>query len=267
MFQISPLVEFYITNVCNLTCRGCNRFNNYKFKGHQYWADHAPAYEEWSRRVSIPDIHIIGGEPTLNPDLETWVQNLRRLWPTANIMVQTNGTYHKPEFHQWWDKYQVGFAVSVHDMSLLDELKETWKYSGYYIKADVFHQATVIQNQNDFTVHSSNVTNAFNACDMKHDHTMYNGKLYKCPAMCNLPDFDQQFNLKLDDRQRELLYSYMPLAHTCSDEEIQDFIDSKNKSIPQCEFCPQNIAWHTALGELKTNLPKPVYCPIEQYID
>ena len=29
--------EFYITNVYNLTCQGCNRFNNVKFKGWQGW--------------------------------------------------------------------------------------------------------------------------------------------------------------------------------------------------------------------------------------
>jgi molybdenum cofactor biosynthesis enzyme MoaA len=39
------LLEVYITNVCNLSCRGCNRFNNYNFKGHQLWADHADEYE------------------------------------------------------------------------------------------------------------------------------------------------------------------------------------------------------------------------------
>ena len=31
--------EFYITNVCNLSCNGCNRFNNYKFRGFQRWED------------------------------------------------------------------------------------------------------------------------------------------------------------------------------------------------------------------------------------
>ena len=89
MIRLFPVVEFYITNVCNLTCRGCNRFNNYNFKGHQLWADHANAYEAWAKRLDLPRIVIIGGEPTLNPDLELWASNLRRLWPDSVIMIQT----------------------------------------------------------------------------------------------------------------------------------------------------------------------------------
>ena len=91
---------------------------------------------------------------------------------------------------------------------------------------------------------------------MKHDHTMYQGMLYKCPAMSNLPDFDQQFDLRLDDRQRKLLYKYKPLTVDCSEEQLQEFLATKDSHIAQCEFCPQDMRWHTALGKLKENLPK-----------
>jgi hypothetical protein len=95
---------------------------------------------------------------------------------------------------------------------------------------------------------------------------MYQGKLYKCPAMSNLPDFDQQFDLRLDDRQRELLYSYQPLSVDCSEDELQQFSAIKDQHIAQCEFCPQDLRWHTALGEFKENLPKPIFdtTPIDE---
>jgi organic radical activating enzyme len=257
-----PLVEFYITNVCNLTCRGCNRFNNYKFKGHQFWNDSADEIEAWSKRLDIEHITIIGGEPTLNPDLEQWVSNLRRLWPKAILMVQTNGTYYKPEYNEWSSIYEVAFAISVHDMSEIEKMKHTWKY-GYFIQADVFRPAAVIE-RSGYHVHHSDISLAFNACDMKHDHTMFNGKLYKCPTMAVLPEFDQQFNLQLDQRQRNLLDAYSPLNSNCSNEELQSFIDDKNQPISQCEFCPSNITWHTALGDFKENLPTPTFAPINQ---
>ena len=79
--------------------------------------------------------------------------------------------------------------------------------------------------------------------------------------MSNLPDFDQQFDLQLDDRQRELLYKYKPLTVDCSEEQLQEFLATKDKHISQCEFCPQDMRWHTALGELKENLPKPNFAP------
>jgi len=264
MIKLFPVVEFYITNVCNLSCRGCNRFNDLNFKGHQRWADHADAYEAWSKRLDLPRITIIGGEPTLNPDLELWAINLRRLWPDAVIMIQTNGTYQRPDHLTFWEKYKVGFGLSLHDPATAEEIKERWKYYAGVIEAFTFHQSTVIKQDNHFILHNSDPVKAFNACDMKHDHTMYQGKLYKCPAMSNLPDFDQQFDLRLDDRQRELLYSYQPLSADCSEEVLQQFFATKDTHIAQCEFCPQNIKWHTALGELKENLPKPTFVPIIQ---
>ena len=258
MIKLFPVVEFYITNVCNLSCRGCNRFNDQKFKGHQYWDDYAEEYEAWSKRLNIPRITIIGGEPTLNPDLEKWAINLRRLWPDAVIMIQTNGTYWKPEWVDLWTYHKVGFGLSLHDPETAEKLKKQWLHQAGVFEAYVFHQATVVKQDTSWTLHQSNPARAFAACDMKHDHTMYNGKLYKCPAMSNLPDFDQQFKLDIDDRQRKLLYSFTPLSADCSEQDLQQFVATKDSHIPQCEFCPENMRWHTALGELKENLPKPV---------
>ena len=265
MIRLFPVVEFYITNVCNLTCRGCNRFNNYNFKGHQRWADHAEAYEAWAKRLDIPRITILGGEPTLNPDLELWALNLRRLWPDAVIMVQSNGTYQKEMHFDLWFKYRVGFGLSLHDPNTAEEIKTHWFKNGLpmagFIEAFTFHQSSVIEQNGNYTLHTSNSIKAFNACDMKHDHTMYQGRLYKCPAMSNLPDFDSQFGLELDDRQRELLYSYQPLSSDCSEEDLQNFVKTKDTPIAQCEFCPETLTWHTALGEHETNLEKPDFPP------
>jgi len=261
MIRLFPVVEFYITNVCNLSCRGCNRFNDLNFKGHQRWADHALAYESWAKRLDLPRITIIGGEPTLNPDLELWAMNLRRLWPEAVIMIQTNGTYQRSEHLTFWNKYRVGFGLSLHDPATAEELKTKWKGYAGEIEAFTFHQSTVVKQDDHFILHNSDPVKAFNACDMKHDHTMYQGRLYKCPAMSNLPDFDQQFGLRLDKHQRELLYNYQPLTADCPEEKLQEFLSTKDTHIAQCEFCPQDLRWHTALGELKENLPKPNFPP------
>ena len=51
-FQLN-YVEFYITNVCNLTCQGCNRFNSFKFKGWQKWEDYADTYKQWSEQIEF----------------------------------------------------------------------------------------------------------------------------------------------------------------------------------------------------------------------
>ena len=86
-------LEFYVTNVCNLTCGGCNRYNNYHFKGWQDWNDWEADLEKWAEKIEIRHIVILGGEPLLNPTIIQWVSGLRRFWPRlSGVQIQSNGT-------------------------------------------------------------------------------------------------------------------------------------------------------------------------------
>lgn len=86
-----PNVEFYITNVCNLTCTDCNRFNNYDFRGWQRWSDYSEQYSKWAQHVRLQRITILGGEPLLNPDLIDWIDGINDLWHKP-VQILTNGT-------------------------------------------------------------------------------------------------------------------------------------------------------------------------------
>lgn len=95
--------EFYITNVCNLNCPRCNRYNNYAFSGHLNWDDHAEEYQQWSKKLNLSCIGILGGEPLLNPGLEKWIRGIAKLWPAATIQIHTNGT----QFDRWPGLYDL----------------------------------------------------------------------------------------------------------------------------------------------------------------
>lgn len=86
-----PNVEFYITNVCNLTCFNCNRFNNHNFTGWQRWSDFEPLYQQWSSKIRLQKITILGGEPLLNPSILDWVDGINRLWDKP-VQILSNGS-------------------------------------------------------------------------------------------------------------------------------------------------------------------------------
>jgi hypothetical protein len=75
--------------------------------------------------------------------------------------------------------------------------------------------------------------------------------------MALIPEFAKQFDLRLDDEQKKLLESYQPLTPECSDQELEDFIAQRDTVIPQCQFCPQDLSWFSALGPEQNNLPQP----------
>lgn len=86
-----PYIEFYITNVCNLSCNNCNRFNNHHFSGYQSWHDYKDLYEQWSKKIRIQQLTVMGGEPLLNPTILDWVDGLNNFW-NKRVQILTNGT-------------------------------------------------------------------------------------------------------------------------------------------------------------------------------
>lgn len=237
---LDSVIEFYITNQCNLACTNCNRFNDHDFQGHYYWEDSAPAVEAWSQRINAPMIVIIGGEPSLHPGLEAWASNLRRLWPDTEIMIQSNGTNVQIEKDlRLWARYRVGWGISVHQHTMRPALERKWNgiTNGFFENTE-FTPAAVIAQDVGFTVHRSDPDQAFNACTMRHSHTIFKGKLHKCPVMAVLPEFRTQHSVVMDSRQEELLGQYQPLSADCTDQQLTDFVDTRNQPIDQCEFCP-----------------------------
>ena len=104
--MLIPNIEFYITNVCNLTCKNCNRFNDHDFKGWQRWSDYASQYQQWSKHVRLQRVTILGGEPLLNPSICDWIDGINLLWGKS-VQVLTNGTRlnHVPNLYDRMIKF------------------------------------------------------------------------------------------------------------------------------------------------------------------
>lgn len=265
--------EFYITNVCNLTCNRCNRFNNYDFRGWQRWQDYQQHYKEWSLIVDIKNIVILGGEPLLNPTLSEWINGLGSLWPDADIQILTNGTRLgniKGELLDIVQQRQAWIGVSWHEKDDVDLIKRsmleimqepltiisgkdnTGSRADYFFAdaqglgidvwvQDEFSDATVIKSADGtLKLHDNDPELAHSKCSFVI-HKCYHfsqGKLYKCGVMAVLPDFDRQHPLGISQDDRSLINDYRPLSPFQSTHEIQQFFQQLDQPIPQCKFCP-----------------------------
>ena len=261
--------EFYITNVCNLACPGCNRFNNYKFKGFERWEDHKAEYSHWAKELTFGSIGILGGEPLMNVDFMSWLRGIRELWPNTFTRVITNGFYlnkvnglydyiqSDPKVQLW-----VGVHNKMHKEKILENVKEflvgplqyefntdnvyqqyMWVTDSNGVKLKIeynwwFHQGAIVQTETGKTLHNSDGAQAHSICHSKTCHHFMNGKLHKCGAVALFPEFDRQFNLELSVEDRDLMNSYRPLSVTDTDEFKSTFIKNLNQPIPQCKFCP-----------------------------
>lgn len=277
MHLIPNKVDFYITNVCNLTCENCNRFNNHKFSGWQDWADYEPIYREWAKRVKLTAITIMGGEPFLNPTLPDWISGLNRLFG-IEVQVLTNGTRFKhaknlyPVLLNSPVEPKNSIGVSVHVPDAMEELEnDILNFLAHPVEKiteqDNYWQGLVAyRDKNEITVSLTDGT-MFGKSTLRRIHlnmrpslAVYNsvpelahqrcsfaqykayhfirGKLYKCAPVALLPEFVQQNSVFLTPEQEKLVHSYKPLTIENYDEYAEEFWDNIDNPIPQCSMCP-----------------------------
>jgi len=120
-------LEFYISHTCNFNCQGCNRFNNFLFLGHQRWQEQEKTHKKWAKKLKLDEWCIIGGEPTLNPDIIQWIYGLRSLWPDSKGSIVTNASFKKrfdKEFYQALIDTGMRMDIGLHDKNRREEVTE-----------------------------------------------------------------------------------------------------------------------------------------------
>jgi organic radical activating enzyme len=270
-------VEFYITNVCNLNCDQCNRFNDYKFAGWQRWGEYEDIHQRWAKLVDIKHLVILGGEPLLNPSINEWITGLSNIWRRP-IQILTNGTRlnHTPGLYETllaWDpdptrlKHWIG--VSVHNMADMDfYVQEARKFLRGNIqtstdKANIYGADLALVDENGVRVHFWIQDNFYNAAITKNENgelTLFNnnpeeshkhcgfvqwknyhfirGELSKCGPAPLFAEFDRQHPLAISPADRELINAHRPYTIDQVEQQGTDILKKIDDVLPQCKFCP-----------------------------
>jgi organic radical activating enzyme len=270
-------VEFYITNVCNLNCDQCNRFNDYKFAGWQRWSDYEAIHQRWAELIDIKFLVILGGEPLLNPSINEWITGLGNIWKKP-VQILTNGTRlnQTPGLYETllaWDpdpkqlKHWIG--ISVHNMADMDfYVQEAKKFLRGDIqtltdKAIMYGADLALMDENGVRVHFWIQDNFYNAAVTKNENgelTLFNndpelahkhcgfvqwknyhfirGTLNKCGPAPLFPEFDQQHPLAISSADRELINAYRPYTIDQVEQQGTDILKTIDDMLPQCKFCP-----------------------------
>ena len=281
-------LEFYITNVCNLTCSGCNRYNNYKFSGWQDYNDYADIIQQWSTKINIVKPVILGGEPLLNPSINEWVRGLKTVWPTAySPEIISNGTRIDLVDGLYESCRETGswIGISLHRDSdlapIVNRIKNFLTHpiqEGKHLKPQVnsdyqFKDANNVQVhiwittdflQNNIiervdgtrTLYNSDPVKAHAVCPqvIHKNYHFLNGKIYKCGPAPLMPEFDKQYPFDISDEDRTILYADQGLSIEEFDERGAEFFANIDNPIPQCKFCPESYEWHKIeFSDLKPN--------------
>lgn len=255
-----PFLETMITQVCNLSCKGCTNYSDQQHSGYVTWAQGRAQIEPWLDRVDILDFGIIGGEPLINPEIEAWLLGIRNLMPRSQLRFTTNGLL----LNKWPNLlpmlHDIGncvFKITVHvdDGGLEHAIKKifsqyTWEPVTEYgiarwrttnnltfqINRPTHFLKTFQGPYHDMMPFDSDPEAAFDACVQKTCPLLYQGKIYKCSTSALLQD-------TLNKHNRPNWLDWAPLIETgissdSTTSDIKRFINNFGKPHAQCRQCP-----------------------------
>jgi len=259
-----PFVEMMVTQVCNLSCRGCSTYSDLPYSGYTEWSKGKQQLIPWLDIVNFRDFGLMGGEPLINPEIKQWVQGLRNLMPNTQIRLPTNGLLllkHKDVVDLLHDVGNSILKITVHanDKKVSDAIKwienrfswepvteygiKRWKTTNN-MRFQINYPKTFNKTfKNDYASampYNSDPDDAFDFCHQKLCPLLHNGRIYKCST-------SGLMNLVLEKFKYPNFENWKPYLDNTKNgsigldskiQEIQQFIENVGSSHSICRQCP-----------------------------
>ena len=231
--------------------------------GYTRWSQMQDWLDVLFTRLRVGCIHIIGGEPFLNPELKLWVNSFRVRYPSVKLKIVTNGTLLAD--NMWIidamrEHGNITLEISNHQphLTYVEECKRTilsafnWQekeYNGYsnewisgslsfQISHSPYFLKTYKGEYGNMKPYNNNPAEAFDICTQQMCPLFVDGKLYKCSTVGLLKRVLRDHGQLEDPDWHEYLDVGLPLD--CSDQEITDYANNYNKPHAICKMCPVN---------------------------
>ena len=248
-----PNLEIHVAHACNLVCEGCSHYSNQNHKGMLSLAEADKWMRPWAGRLAPKMISLLGGEPTVNPELTGYLPLARSHFPNAHLRLVTNGflLHRHPELPKAMiDAGNSMLYVSVHHQSaeygeklkpvlaLLNEWRKqheirvtlylsskswTRRYHGFGSEMEPFQD-----NQ---------PRKSWEHCGARTCAQLFEGAIWKCAPLAYLGMQDAKY--KLSESWVPYL-KYRPLPEDCSDTQLKEFFDREEETV--CGMCPAKPA-------------------------
>ena len=139
---------------------------------------------------------------------------------------------------------------TIHDSFTTDKLYLKDKHGVFFKSQDTFDSSYKLIDGKPKPYNSPDPQKSYeNGCCSPFCTFLYNKTLSKCAALGTLKKFLTHHN-SLDDPEWSKYLSYKPLdLENCTQEEVDNFSNTKYTSIEQCSMCPHNEQKYTKTPE------------------
>nr|WP_294516107.1 radical SAM protein [uncultured Rhodopila sp.] len=263
MFETYNL-EIHAWHGCNLACESCAHYSSLGFRGGPTAEMCENWMELWAARLRPRIFSILGGEPTLNRDLERIIRSAARIFPDSAIRIVSNGfllgkhpglvsllselrgrAHLEISVHHGSEEFQSRFRPVM-------ELVKQWQASGTDIRMRLASTAWTRRykmNGNQIDFPDGDPVSAWSSCYGKGCKQLYMGHLWKCAPIAYFGLWPS--NVSVEPVWQNLADSYTPLLADCSDDELGSFLGCREEAV--CRLCPSQLE--------KFELPIPFRSP------
>ena len=191
---------------------------------------------------SIKVIRILGGEPLILNNLSNYIVLIRKLFPSAQITIVTNGTLLDTlpdSFYNFLFKNQIMLSISYYKGATMEKVRNgIQKVMKNQIKFQVFPvKYFAIEHVKEQTEPLEKV---YYSCKLRNKPvTLYRGRIYSCPKPFSIRHYDKLYGTSYED-----LNMGIDIYDAKNDEkEILRRLDQPMKICRLCSSSPGYMEW------------------------
>lgn len=232
-------IECNIDKHCNLNCKGCDHFAPVAepelLSPEAFARDMAEIHRLYADKEG-GEFHLLGGEPTLHPEIVEFMRITRESLPKAKVIVDTNGTLLRrmsESFYEACRQYDVTISVTRYPIDVdYDELGKWIRKKGisYEYLGSSEGGRTLWKFPLDLTG-SQDPSEMFRLCRNANTcWTLEHGRIYTCSVGANLPVFEARFHrgIKLTDADGVDIYRA---------KNAEEVAEKLAQPMPACRYC------------------------------
>lgn len=248
MLRIRNL-EIHVAHSCNLACESCTHYSNHNHKGILALDEAERWFLDWNDRISPGVFSLLGGEPTIHPQLADFVTLSRACWPTAKLRIVTNGFLlerHQELPRRMAQAGNTHLFLSIHHASPaysqrlapVVELLQRWMRD-YGISVSAYpstrwwHRTYKGFGAAMEPFEDRRPRTSWENCMARYCPQIHQGRIWKCGPLAYLGMQDAKYGLS--EKWRPYL-AYRPLDPGCADAELEAFFAREEEA--SCAMCP-----------------------------
>lgn len=242
------ILEIHLADHCILNCYGCAHYSPIAPKN---FCDLRILEESLKRlskmQESFYEIHLLGGEPLLNPDIVDAIRIVRKYLDKTNIQIITNGILLPKMSDLFWEAcrlYDILIGITIYPIEIkYDKLVSLCEEKS--IKYKIFGDRT---NMNwhcyklDCYEKGSKRSLNYEKCRLKVCWQLKGDRIYSCPTSAYIDFVNKRFGTDFKIRKND----YLQISKLFSKYQLRLF---KFKTKPFCSYCIlplQNMAWNSS---------------------